>query len=77
MCASILHLVREGEPLFAEGKGRRLRVHPFPFELRSEREPTVDWETAEYRWVEPDAIVRMDAVPLLVEVWERVGGDER
>jgi 8-oxo-dGTP diphosphatase len=68
-----LDLRRTGEPLIAEGEGRQFRVHPFLFELRAEREPAIDWESAEYRWVDPASIADFDTVPLLVEAWQRVG----
>jgi 8-oxo-dGTP diphosphatase len=70
-----LVLVRSGGPLIAEGEGRRFRVHPFLFELRSEREPAIDWETSEYRWVEPGAMGALETVPLLVAAWQAVSDE--
>lgn len=70
-----LELVRGGEPLIAEGEGRRFRVHPFLFELRSEREPAIDWESVEYRWVDPESIAELETVPLLLEAWQAVSDE--
>ena len=36
--------------------GRRWLVHPFLFTLASEREPAIDWEHEEARWVPPNAL---------------------
>ena len=67
-----LRLVRCGEPLDAEGEGRRFRVHPFLFDLLTDADPHVNWENLEYRWADPAEIPLLETVPRLSETWHRV-----
>jgi translation initiation factor 2B subunit (eIF-2B alpha/beta/delta family)/8-oxo-dGTP pyrophosphatase MutT (NUDIX family) len=46
-------------------------VHPFLFETRS-RTIKLDWESTEYRWVDPNELGSYETVPKLKETFDRV-----
>lgn len=68
-----ISLVRAGEILraFDEGSETVWIVHPFLFETRS-KAIRLDWESTEYRWIEPNQLAAFDTVPKLRETYERV-----
>jgi 8-oxo-dGTP pyrophosphatase MutT (NUDIX family) len=72
--AADVRLVRAGAPLVVPDAalGRRWRVHPFLFEIVAEREPALDWENDEARWVLPEEVARHETVPGLAEALARV-----
>lgn len=50
----------------------RWLVHPFLFEITGRREPALDWENIEGRWVTPAELGEMDTVPGLLDALARV-----
>ncbi len=77
LSAGDVTLVRTGEPLPVDDRARGLRwlVHPFLFDVTTEKPPTLDWESAEARWIAPADLIEYDTVPLLKEALERVYGE--
>jgi 8-oxo-dGTP pyrophosphatase MutT (NUDIX family) len=69
-----LALRRAGEPLPVDDPagGRYWLIHPFLFELTSGREPAIDWEHEEARWIAPDRLPEFETVPGLAEALARV-----
>jgi translation initiation factor 2B subunit (eIF-2B alpha/beta/delta family) len=55
-----------------EAEGRYWLVYPFLFSLKHGREPQLDWESIESRWVAPGEVASLDTVPGLPEVVARV-----
>ena len=47
-------------------------VHPFLFEVQSPSRIRLDWEHTEAKWVHPDELDGLDAVPSLKEAWKRL-----
>ncbi len=74
LSAAEVRLVRTGEPLPVDDEERGLRwlVHPFLFDVATERPLTLDWENTEARWIAPAELVEYETVPLLKEALERV-----
>jgi translation initiation factor 2B subunit (eIF-2B alpha/beta/delta family) len=66
-------LVRRGDPFpVADSEaGIRWVVHPFLFDATT-RNIDPNWETAEYAWAAPTAILHRDTVPDLWESYDRV-----
>jgi 8-oxo-dGTP pyrophosphatase MutT (NUDIX family) len=64
-------LLKEGNPLLAEGENITFKVYPFLFEVKTE-EITLNWENVDYRWIEPHKIIKYNTVPKLKEVIEEV-----
>ena len=64
-------LLKEGDPLVAEGEGITFTVYPFLFEVKT-RDIQLNWENIEYRWIVPEKIVKYRTVPKLKEVIEDV-----
>ncbi|MFW5956281.1 MAG: NUDIX domain-containing protein [Halorhabdus sp.] len=62
-----------GEPFAVADDERRTRwiVHPYLFETET-REIEPNWESAEYEWVPPTAILRRETVPDLWTSYDRV-----
>ncbi len=77
LSAGDVTLVRAGEPLPVDDRARGLRwvVHPFLFDVTTEKPPTLDWESTEARWIAPADLIQYDTVPLLKEALERVYGE--
>jgi translation initiation factor 2B subunit (eIF-2B alpha/beta/delta family)/8-oxo-dGTP pyrophosphatase MutT (NUDIX family) len=71
-----ISLVRTGEVLraFDEAADTVWVIHPFLFNVQGEA-IRLDWEHAEYRWVDPSELVSYDVVPKLNETFERVRWD--
>ena len=71
-----IELVRAGETLraFDEGTDTVWIIHPFLFQSKS-RVLKLDWENAEYRWVNPQELTSYDTVPKLRETLDRVRYD--
>lgn len=69
-----VRLLAAGEPLPVEDEplGVRWLVHPFLFALVPGREPVLDWEHTESRWVAPSQLGRFKTVPALREALARV-----
>jgi predicted aconitase with swiveling domain/8-oxo-dGTP pyrophosphatase MutT (NUDIX family) len=61
-----LKLMGSIDPLMVREEGIAWEVNAFLFE--ADREPTLDWEHTEYRWVDPWEIPSMRTVPGLVQV---------
>ncbi len=55
-------LVREGRPLSIKDQDRRWVVHPFLFDVSTDK-LTLDWEHDDYRWMEPNKVKGLNAVP--------------
>ena len=74
LTASDVTLVKAGEPLPVDDLARGLRwvVHPFLFDVTTEKPLALDWENTEARWIAPADLVEYDTVPLLKEALERV-----
>lgn len=69
--AADVTLVRRGEPFeFADGE-YAWRVHPYLFDAET-REVSTNWESAEWAWVSPTAIVDRDTVPKLWTSYDHV-----
>ncbi|MBU7043080.1 MAG: NUDIX domain-containing protein [Theionarchaea archaeon] len=64
-------LLKEGNPIIAEGENITFKVYPFLFEVETEN-ITLNWENVSYRWIEPHKIVNFSTVPQLKEVIEDV-----
>jgi 8-oxo-dGTP pyrophosphatase MutT (NUDIX family) len=56
-----------GRPIRSRDAGTAYVVHPFVFETRT-RAVRLDWENVEARWISPDEIDALDAVPRLGDV---------
>ena len=69
-----LHLVREGEPVYARNERTIYVVHPFRFRAEAPK-VTIDWEHTEFEWVSPDEIARRPTVPHLDRAWAAVAPD--
>jgi 8-oxo-dGTP diphosphatase len=67
-------LVRRGAPFDVVDpvQGRAWRVHPFLFAVREPEQIRLDWENTEMRWIDPSEVSRLQTVPGLAEVLERV-----
>jgi len=62
-----------GEPLdIDDGEGREWRVHPFRFTLVEGKEPRLDWEHVELKWIAPEQLDTLEAVPGLSRAWRAV-----
>jgi 8-oxo-dGTP diphosphatase len=74
LAANEVSLVKRGEPLAVDDEERDFHwvVHPFLFDVRSERSVRLDWEHIEARWIEPKELAQYETVPLLAEALERV-----
>ncbi|MFP3871351.1 MAG: aconitase X swivel domain-containing protein [Candidatus Natronoplasma sp.] len=61
--------VSKGEPVRVryEGKKKIWEVNPFLFEVK--KEPELNWESTEYRWVRPEGIKDMETVPKLWQAY--------
>ena len=57
--------------LVAGGQRGRFVVHPSRYRLDPAADPRLDWEHTELRWVDPDDLQRLRAVPRLGETWAR------
>jgi translation initiation factor 2B subunit (eIF-2B alpha/beta/delta family)/8-oxo-dGTP pyrophosphatase MutT (NUDIX family) len=68
-----ISLIRAGETLraFDEQTETVWIVHPFLFEARS-KAIRLDWESTEYRWVDPNELGSYEPVPKLKETFDRV-----
>lgn len=69
-----VRLETAGEPLSVNDPelGMRWLVHPFRFTLLVHRDPRLDWEHVEMRWISEEMLSSMDVVVGLREAWERV-----
>ena len=69
-----VRLLAAGDPLAVddESLGVRWVVHPFLFRLLPGREPVLDWEHTESRWVASSQMGRFKTVPALREALDRV-----
>jgi 8-oxo-dGTP pyrophosphatase MutT (NUDIX family) len=69
-----VRLVQAGEPLLVDDEERGLLwlVHPFLFDVATEKPVTLDWENTEARWIAPAELVEYETVPLLKEALGRV-----
>jgi hypothetical protein len=67
-------LLRRGAPLevMDHGQGRAWRVYPFLFAVREPERIRLDWENTEMRWIDPSELSRLQTVPGLAEVLQRV-----
>jgi ADP-ribose pyrophosphatase YjhB (NUDIX family) len=72
--AEDVRLIRQGTALPVDDMdtGRHWLVHPFLFALTGEREPAIDWEHEEARWVAPSALADFETVPGLAAALARV-----
>ncbi len=68
-----ISLIRAGETLraFDEQTAIVWIIYPFLFEARSRR-IRLDWENAEYKWIEPNELSSYETVPKLKETFDRV-----
>ncbi len=64
-------LIREGDPILAEGEGVEFKVYPFLFEVNKDN-IDLNWENIEYRWIKPEKVIEYKTVPKLKEVIEEV-----
>ena len=64
-------LIREGNPILAEGEGLEFKVYPFLYEV-ADKKITLNWENTEYRWIKPHEIKRYRTVPQLIDVIEEM-----
>jgi 8-oxo-dGTP diphosphatase len=71
-----VQLIAAGTPLAIDdtAEGRRWLVHPFRFNVLRPEKIKTDWEHVETRWIEPEALAELEAVPRLADVWARVAG---
>lgn len=53
-------------------QGRAWRVYPFLFAVREPDQIRLDWENTEMRWINPNELSRLQTVPGLAEVLQRV-----
>jgi ADP-ribose pyrophosphatase YjhB (NUDIX family) len=67
-------LVRRGAPLevMDHVHDRAWRVYPFLFAVREPERIRLDWENTEMRWIHPGEVSRLQTVPGLAEVLQRV-----
>ena len=67
-------LIRREAPLEVvdQVQGRAWRVYPFLFAVREPEQIRLDWENTEMRWINPSEVSRLNTVPGLAEVLERV-----
>ncbi len=74
LSADDVTLVKAGEPLPVDDRARGLRwvVHPFLFDVTTEKPPALDWENTEARWIAPPEIAGYETVPMLKEALARV-----
>jgi 8-oxo-dGTP pyrophosphatase MutT (NUDIX family) len=74
LTADDVALVRAGDPLPVEDveSGLSWLVHPFLFDMRSDKELELDWESVEARWIAPEELSAYDTVPALGETLNRV-----
>jgi len=67
-----IKLLKRMEPITVldkyDGKEYNWRIHPFLFELKRDVDVKVDWEHINYKWVEPENIVKFKTVPCLKEI---------
>jgi len=70
---SAVSLVRAGDPFTVtdEDLGTRWRVRPFLFDCDT-RAVEGNWETSEYEWVSPTALLERETVPSLWTSYDRV-----
>ena len=59
-------------PVDDDDQDRHWLVYPFVFTVRPHASVRMDWESAELRWVEPEALAEHDTVPGLPEVFRAV-----
>lgn len=64
-------LVRRGEPFAVNDEDYAWVVHPYLFDCET-RAVEPNWETAEYEWASPTAILRRETVPDLWTSYRRV-----
>ena len=64
-------LIREGNPVLAEGEGVEFKVYPFLFEVNTD-DIDLNWENTAYKWIKPEKIIKYKTVPKLKEVIEEV-----
>jgi 8-oxo-dGTP pyrophosphatase MutT (NUDIX family) len=64
-----VRIIRTGTPLVVDDAAlaRRWIVHPFLAEVLAPAAIALDWEHTEARWVAPEAVATLDAVPRLAE----------
>lgn len=62
---------RAGEPLYTRHEATAFEVHPFLFDVPSRR-VRLDWENLEYRWIRPAELAKLDTVPRLGTVLDRL-----
>jgi len=69
-----VRLLQRGEPFSLDDDERDLHwlIYTFLFEVTAQREPMLDWEHTESRWIRPDDISQFDTVPLLREAFVRL-----
>ncbi len=60
-----------GASLYTRLGATAFRVCPFLFDVPS-RQVRLDWENVEYRWVRPEEVANLDAVPRLGDVLNRL-----
>jgi|MudIll2142460700_1097286.scaffolds.fasta_scaffold1350057_1 isopentenyldiphosphate isomerase len=67
-------LIRREAPLEVvdQVQGRAWRVYPFLFAVREPEQIRLDWENTEMRWINPSELSRLQTVPGLAEVLQRV-----
>jgi 8-oxo-dGTP pyrophosphatase MutT (NUDIX family) len=68
---SKVSLVREGRPLSINDQDRKWVVHPFLFDVTTDK-LTLDWEHDDCRWIEPDEVKGLNTVPWLYEALKEV-----
>lgn len=64
-------LVREGRPLSINDGDRRWVIHPFLFDV-STNKLTLDWEHESCRWIEPEEVKGLNTVPGLYDALKEV-----
>jgi len=64
-------LVREGHPLSINDEDRRWVIHPFLFDVSTDK-LTLDWEHEGCRWIEPGEVKNLNTVPGLYDALTEV-----
>lgn len=62
---------RAAEPLITRDGSTAFVVHPFLFDVASRR-VRLDWENVEYRWIAPAELPKLETVPRLGNVLDRL-----
>ncbi len=63
-------LISKGKPLLVRDKGTNWEVYPFLFEASGDIQ--LNWENSEYRWIEPNKLKSLNAVPKLWKAYKSV-----